>query len=138
MHKKIIGLIVLIIIFMILIIVCGRGFVSWMFSEQYNSKGVSHLLVITIDKKQPKEYIGKLGNYNIYVEQLKIDETNFRSVDAENISIKDAIENDLVSIEDWKKYARKVTKNGDTEILQNENYEIAITNDECIIRPISK
>lgn len=136
MKKKIIILIVILII--MLIIVCGRGFISWLFSQQYNSKGVSHFLVITIDKSQPKEYIGKLDNYNIYVEQLKISETNFRSIDAENISIKDAIENNLVSVEDWKKYAWKIKKDGNTEILQNENYEIAITDNECIIRPISK
>ena len=73
-----------------------------------------------------------------FIEKLKLDELNFRSVDAKNVPLKDAIENDLVSIEDWRKYASKIRKEGDTEILQNENYEIAITNNECVIRPITK
>ena len=135
MNMKIVILIVLIVTILILGMV---GFIFWMFPAQYNSKGVSHWLVITIDKNAPKEYIGKLDDYDIYVEKLNIDESNFRSIDAKNISIKDAIENNLVSIQDWRKYAWKIRKDGDTEILQNENYEIAITNDECIIRPITK
>lgn len=109
-----------------------------MFSAQYNPKGISHFLVITIDENQPKEYIGKLADHNIYVEKLNIKETNFTTVDAKNVSIKDAIENDLVSIEDWKKYSRSTKLDGDTEILRYENYEIAISSEECIIRPITK
>ena len=115
-----------------------KNLVQWMFSAQYNEKGISHFLVITIDENQPKEYIGKLEEHNIYVEKLNIGETNFRSVDAKNVSIKDAVENDLVSIEDWKKYSRAIKVDGDTEILRYENYEIAISSEECIIRPITK
>ena len=115
-----------------------KNLVHWMFSAQYNEKGISHFLVITIDENQPKEYIGKVEDHNIYVEKLNIGETNFRSVDAKNVSIKDAVENDLVSIEDWKKHARTIKMDGDTEILRYENYEIAVSSEECIIRPITK
>ena len=76
MNKKIIFLISLIIV----LIVGGIGIVFTMFAEQYNSKGISSLLNITIDEKQPKEYIGKLEKYNIYVEKLKIDELYIISI----------------------------------------------------------
>ena len=52
------------------------------------------------------------------------------------MSIKEAIEKNLVSIEEWRKYAWKVKKDGDAEILQFENYEIVIVYDDCIIRPL--
>ena len=131
---KISALILLFIILMLGIVVS----VSWLFSAQYNSKGVSHYLVITIDENQPKEYVGELNNHKIYVEKLDLDATNFRTVDAKNISIKEAINKKVVSIKDWKKYARKIRKDGDAEILQFENYEIACVYDDCIIRPLSK
>ena len=113
-----------------------NSIVNWLFSSQYNENGISHFLVITIDENQAKEYIGTLGDHDVYVEKLDIDETCFRSIDAENVSIKDAIENNLVSIEDWRKYARNIKTDGDIAILQFENYEIAVSSDECIIRPL--
>ncbi len=134
MKKKIIILICLISI----LIVGIAGGISWMFTEQYNIKGISHILVVTIDESKPKEYIGKLDNYRIYTEKLNIEETNFRSINAENVSIKDAVDKKLVSIKDWKKHAQNIIKDGDAEILQYENYEIVIAYDDCIIRPISK
>ena len=120
------------------VLVLGIHYViNWLFSSQYNDKGVSHFLVITIDKTQPKEYVGKLDGHRIYVENLNLKETNFRNVEAENISIKKAIEEKLVSITEWKKYAWKIKKEGEVEILQFENYEIACAYDDCIIRPLS-
>lgn len=67
-----------------------------------------------------------------------MNETNFRNVDAENVPIKKAIEEKLVSIAEWKKYAWKIEKNGDAEVLKYDNYEIACAYDDCIIRPLSK
>ena len=110
--------------------------ISWLFSEQYNMKGISHFLVITIDKTQSKEYVGELEGHRIYVENLNLKETVFRTITAENLSIKDAIENNLVSIEDWRKYAWRIKKDSEAEILQYENYEIFVSYNECIIRPI--
>ncbi|MBR3512243.1 MAG: hypothetical protein IKN74_04710 [Clostridia bacterium] len=91
-------------------------------------------MVITIDKSRPKEYVGELEEHKVYVEGLKLEETNFRNIDAENVSIKDALDKKLVSIEEWGKYARKINKNDDGEVLQFENYEIVVTKDECIIK----
>ena len=138
MKKKIIILIIAIIV----IIVGAIGFftigINWLFSEQYNEKGISHFLVITIDENQPREYVGDLDGNRIFIENLNLEETNFRTVNAENMSIKEALEKKLVSIEEWRKYAWKIKKDGDAEILQFENYEIAIAYDDCVIRPLSR
>ena len=112
--------------------------ITWLFSSQYNNNGVSHFLVITIDENQPKEYVGELDGHRIYIEKLKLDGTNFRNIAAENVSIKKAIEEKLISIEEWKKYAWKIQKDGDAEVLKYDNYEITCTFDNCIIRPLSK
>ncbi len=135
--KKAIIIIPAIIILLILVVLCSNRIINWLFTEQYNSNGISHFLVITIDKNQPREYIGKLDNYDLYIEGLNIDETNFRSVDAKNVSIKEALDNNLVSLEDMKKYAFGIKQNDEEEILQYDNYEIAIINNDCIIRPKS-
>ena len=109
-----------------------------MFSSQYNNNGVSHFLVVTIDENQPREYVGELDNHIIYIENLNLKETNFRNINAENVPIKKAIEEKLVSIAEWKKYAWKIEKDDDAEVLKYDNYEIACTYDDCIIRPLSK
>ena len=127
-----------IVIIFILIGIGLFALIKYAFKEQYNSNGVSHLLVITIDETRGKEYVGRLDNHDIYIDHLKMDETVFRTVDAENLSMKEAFEKELVSINDWRKYAKKKRKEKDTEILVFDYYEIAITEEECIIRPITK
>ena len=133
--KKVI--IPIIIAILIILIACSGKIVRWLFAQQYNSKGISHFLVITLDNEQQKEYVGKLEEHDVYIEGLNIAETNFRTINAENLSIKDAIESNLVSIEDWKKYALRITEEESGEILKFENYEILITSEECIIRPLT-
>ena len=119
-------------------IIITNVIIPWLFSSQYNSNGVSHYLVVTIDKEQEKEFVGKLDGYFVYVEGLKIDEVNFRNVSAENVPIREAIMKNLVSVDEWKKYAWTRKKEGDSEILRFDNYEIVIAYDDCIIRPISR
>ena len=116
----------------------SNGLVSWLFSAQYNENGVSNFLVVTIDENQTREYMGELDGLPIYMEGLDIEGTNFRSVDAEDIPVKDAIENGLVSLEEWRKYASKTKTEADVEILKFDNYEIAVYSNECIIRPIGR
>lgn len=106
-----------------------------MYNAQYNSKGVSHFLVVTIDQSKEREQIGRLDGYNVYVEGLK--EYNFRTFSAKDLSVKEAIEKNLVSIDEWKKYAFSTRKDNDSLILVFENYEISLTGDECLIRPRS-
>ena len=138
MKKKIIILITILIIGIVGVVCIFSFGTKWLFSGQYNENGISHFLVITIDKNQSREYVGELDGHRIYVENLNLEETNFRTVNAENMSIKEAIEKNLVSIEEWRKYAWKVKKDGDAEILQFENYEIVIAYDDCIIRPLAR
>ena len=113
-------------------------FVYYLFAQQYNAKGVSSLLCISIDESCPKEYIGELENYSIYVEKMKTDELYFISISDERISLEEAITHELASIKDWRKKAWVTLNDGDTEILRYENYEIAITGMECIIRPVTE
>lgn len=127
---------VAIILFCVAVAIGVIKVIPWLFSLQYNSNGISHFLVVTIDENQPREYMGELENHKIYIEKFNIEGTNFRTIDAENISIKEAIDKKIVSIEEWRKYSWKNKKDGETEILQFENYEIACTKEECIIRPL--
>ncbi len=138
MKKKYVVLVILILFILVILVIIGIKYGSkWLYSSQYNENGISHYLVITIDKNQQKEYIGELDNHKIYIEHFNIKETNFRNVNAENVSIKEAINNKLVSIVEWKKYAWRIKKDEETEILLFDNYEIACTYDDCIIRPKS-
>ena len=133
--KKVI--IPIVIAILIILIACSGKIVRWLFAQQYNSKGISHFLVITLDNEQQKEYVGELEEHDVYIEGLNIAETNFRTINAENLSIKDAIESNLVSIEDWKNYALRITEEESGEILKFENYEILVTTGECVIRPLT-
>lgn len=134
MKKKVI-LIIIITIIAVAMLAC---LIPLMFSSQYNSNGISHYLVVTIDSNQEKEYVGTLDNHDVYIEGLKLDETNFRTIDAENLSVKDAITKKAVSISEWQKYAFRKIKVTDGEILRYDRYEILVTSDTCIIRPITK
>lgn len=113
-------------------------FLSRFYNPQYNSNGISNYLCITIDESQQAKYIGKLDNYSIYIEKLKIDALYYTSVSGNNISLVDAVTNKLVSVENWRKKAWKIITDENTEILRYENYEIAVTDDNCIIRPITR
>ena len=67
---------------------------------------------------------------------MKTDELYFTTITADNLSLKDAVENGAVSVKDWRKKAWVIFSDGDTEILRYENYEIAVSAGECVIRPI--
>ena len=138
MSKKIKKFIIAAIISIVLSIVEIVVIVPTLFSAQYNKNGVSHFLVITIDNVTPKTYLGDLEGHKVYIERLNIRETNFRTIKAENLPIKEALDKELVSIKEWKKYDFKVVKKGEYEILKYENYEIAINENECVIRPLTK
>ncbi len=112
--------------------------IIYVFFEQYNIKGISNILSIYIDQDREKEYVGKLDEYDIYVENLRSEELNYLTFNEKRISLKEAIDKKLVSISDWRRGAWYIFQNDDTEILRYESYEIAINKKECIIRPVSK
>ena len=136
--KNIIIILGIMLIAVIILFLVRTHAINWLFSSQYNNNGISHFLVVTIDETQSRKYVGELNGHKIYVEKFNLDKTNFRNIDAENISIKQAIEEKLVSIAEWKKYAWKIEKNGNAEVLKYDNYEIACTYNDCVIRPLSK
>ena len=112
--------------------------ILYAYNKQYNLKGISNILSVYIDEDREKEYVGKLDGYEIYVENLRVEELNYRTFSAKFIMFKDALDKKLTSINDWRKGAWYIFKEDDTEILRYESYEIAISKKECIIRPISK
>ena len=112
--------------------------ILYAYNKQYNLKGISNILSVYIDEDREKEYVGKLDGYEIYVENLRVEELNYRPFNAKFIMFRDALDKKLTSINDWRKGAWYIFKEDDTEILRYESYEIAISKKECIIRPISK
>ena len=133
-YKWIIIPIVLYVILMIGII----GVVLCAYNTQYNLRGISNILSIYIDKEREKEFVGTLDGHEIYVEQLRVEELCYRTFSEKTVSLKEAIDNKLVSIKDWRRGAWYIFKDNDAEILRYESYEIACAYDVCIIRPISK
>lgn len=129
MKKKIIVMGVIVVV-----LVVGIILAYFLFTAQYNMHGVSHFLVVEVDSSKEREKIGRLDDYNVYVEGLS--KYNFRTFDAKNLSVKKAIEKNSVSIDEWKKYALKTVKDNDSLVLIFENYEISLTGDECLIRPL--
>lgn len=122
---------------LIVIVICAIIGVLWFMSTQYNFKGVSHFLVVDIDSDQERQLVGKLEDHDVYVEDLYLEETYFRNIIGKSISIKEAIDKKLTSIDEWKKYASNIETEDNAEILKFENYEIVITDNECTIRPVT-
>ena len=126
------------IILCVILLVGIFSLILYAYNKQYNLKGISNILSIYIDEDREKEYVGKLDGYEIYVENLRVEELNYRTFNAKFIMFKDALNKKLTSINDWRKGAWYIFKENGTEILRYESYEIAISKKECIIRPISK
>lgn len=121
-----------------ILVMCIIGVVIYAYNTQYNLMGISNIISVYIDETRDKEYVGKLDGYDIYVEGLRVEELNFRTFNAESIPFKEAIDKKIVSIKDFRRGAWYIFKDNNTEILRYESYEIAISNNECIIRPVSK
>lgn len=111
---------------------------SSLLSAQYNEKGVSHFLNITIDRSRQREPAGVLDEVSVYLEGLSAEETYFKTKDNQRISVREAVENGMVSFEEWRRYARGTRTQDGFEILLFQNYEIALSSSECIIRPLSQ
>lgn len=126
------------IILCVVLLISIFGVIVYAYNKQYSLKGISNILSIYIDEDREKEYAGKLDGYDIYVENLRVEELNYRTFNAKFIMLKDALDKKLTSINDWRRGAWYIFKENDTEILRYESYEIAISKKECIIRPISK
>ncbi len=113
------------------------GLVLWMFSMQYNVRGVSHFLVMAYDADRTRTYLGTLEDHDVYIEKFDPEHTVFLDIRDRRITVPEAIEKRLVSIEDWRRYAFYIRVNGEEEILTFEDYEIAVTDDTCVIRQLT-
>ena len=105
----------------ILVVMClcsTAAFVRWLFSQQYNANGISHFLVITRDEKQSQTYVGRLDDYDVYLEGLSLDDTYFISIKAQQVPVQEALEKNLVSLADWSKFAREINMDDNNEILK--------------------
>ena len=88
--------------------------ILYAYNKQYNLKGISNILSIYIDEDREKEYVGKLDGYEIYVENLRVEELNYRTFNAKFIMFRDALDKKLTSINDWRKGAWYIFKKYDT------------------------
>ena len=134
--KSIILIAAVIFVLAMLVAVAIPYLLKEMYAAQYNANGVSHFLVITVDPKQQQTWVGTLDGRDIYLEGLNADETFFRNVNAENVTLQEAFANHLVSIDEWREYAGKTERKDDFEILSFQNYEIFVGDRECMIRPL--
>lgn len=106
--------------------------------RQYNQNGVSNYLNIVIDPEAEKKKAGTLEERTVWIEGLDTEFTFYKTADGKRLAVDEVLKDGLVSIEDWRKAALKTVSENGTEILKFENYEIAVSADECIIRPLSK
>lgn len=107
------------------------------FDSQYHSNGISKYMNITISDTG-KYKVGELDGYEIYLENLS--EAYFITAGADRIELEDAIEQGQISIEDlwdgsWQK--EDTFLNGvESTIYYFENYQIVLSDKECVISPI--
>ncbi|MBR2716611.1 MAG: helix-turn-helix transcriptional regulator [Oscillospiraceae bacterium] len=107
------------------------------FSRQYNARGISGRLCVSIDENRPREYIGQLDGYAVYTEGMDPDGLYFTTVDGKTVSLTEAVGKGLVSVRSWRRMAQDITEAAGAEILRYENYEIAVSDGECVIRPVT-
>lgn len=132
MQKKIISLLVVLGLLMsiALVVTCFKAY-----QLQYNGNAISNYLNITIDSDKGAEYIGTFENHKVYTYQLE--DAYFISFTDEQINIKDAFSNKLISINDLVEHLSKVDTTDAVQMYEFENYQIILTDKLCIIAPLS-
>lgn len=131
-----------IIIIALLILVFVAGLLTMKiavsaFDSQYHNDGISKYMNITISDMD-RYKVGELDGYEIYLENLS--EAYFMTAGANRIELEDAIEQGKISMEElydgsWKK--EDILLNGiESTIYYFENYQIVLSDKECVISPI--
>lgn len=96
-----------------------------MLSTQYNiTTGMSWFILVCYDDSQPKEAIGEMNGYTIYVEGISKTDTVVQNVFADAIVIGDAVKSGKLSADTLTKKARQVYTEGAYTHFVFENYEI--------------
>ena len=106
--------------------------------QQYNSHNIGRYLCIEIDNSGWKN-VGISDGMNVRTYNLK--NAYFVSLFANKIQLDEAIRTNKVNIKDMCKYPFDVKKiTTDDQVITTyifENYQIIVTNEECIISPIN-
>lgn len=132
MQRKLITLLVVLGILMSIVLI-STCFKAYKF--QYNGNAISNYLNITISSDKGAEYIGRFEEHEVYTYQLE--DAYFISFTDEHINIKNAFNDQLISINDLIKHLSKVDTNDNFQIYQFENYQIVLSDKLCIIAPLS-
>lgn len=114
-----------------LIVVAAVVCINILLYGGYNEKGVSKYLNITIDNNCEKKLQGEADGYRVYSDNLS--EIYFINKNAEQISLKEALESQQITVEDMLSVCKK-RKDGN---YYGENYMITLKEEQCIISPKS-
>lgn len=124
----------LVVCLAVVLTLVGTG--TWaMWNSQYNTNGVSNYPIITIDYTNDKQYICDSSNYKVYTVELK--EVFFETKDAQKIDLHDALTTGKLTISDMIYVCKKQKKNNKSKVYTGDNYQIVLTENECLIAPLS-
>lgn len=115
-----------VIILMFFEIGCGKSIM------QYNTNGISVRPCITINQDIPKEYICEVSGYEIYT--INLEEVYFINTDAKQIELKEALTENLLTIEEVLSVCDKQSQN-DTDVYMGENYKIIQSDNMYLFAP---
>ena len=133
MKKKLI-----IIISIVTLVAIMATVVAALFYSQYNTKGISHFMIVGDDLGRGKELIGNVGNDSVYVEGFASEDLYFLTVNSNKILVKDALSQNMVKPNDWVRHAYSATTKNNIRVLTFDDYEIAVKGHEYLVRPKSE
>lgn len=105
---------------------CGKSI------TQYNSNGISVRPCITINEDIQREYICEVSGYEIYT--INLEEVYFINTDAKQIKLKEALTENLLTIEEVLSVCDKQSQN-DTDVYMGENYKIIQSDNMYLFAP---
>lgn len=108
--------------------------VNVLFHTQYNSKGISRLVGITIDRSHPKELVYQNSKSSVYTFHLK--EADLEKIDANRINLHDALSTNQISIQELISACKLYYDKNNIKKYKAENYQIISVNNEYIIAPL--
>lgn len=105
---------------------CAKKFI------QYNSNDISIRPCITINEDIQREYICEVSGYEIYT--INLEEIYFIDIKAKQIELKEALTENLLTMEDVLSVCNKQSQNG-TDVYMGENYKIIQNNKTYLFAP---
>ena len=133
-RKELLTIIIFVTIGVIVVMgaVCTLAWALW---SQYDLRtGLSNYLCITVDKDQTREKIGDIGGYTLYIEGLNPEECYFTTFSADTVTLREAVERDQITLKGITRHAFATVKTDGAVVYRFDNYEIAVSGYDCIIR----